>query len=120
MLHHSSVYMITCFLTFKEISQEKSKEYVRKHVIMKVNVLVVARQVFFRFRQPANNVLYFKNKLTVVEHYEKSVWLVYENVIIELPVLKVVMITRHYSEVDNFAVKTKIPEIWPRLKTTRH
>lgn len=72
--------MITCFLTFKEISQEKSKEYVRKHVIMKVNVLVAALQVLFIFRQPTNSVLYFKNKFTVVEHYEKSVWLVYENV----------------------------------------
>lgn len=34
-------------------------------------------------------------------------------------ILAVVMSTRHYSEVDNFAVKTKIPEIWPKLNTTR-
>lgn len=86
---------------------------------MKVNVLVAARQVLYRFRQPKNNVLYLKKKLTVVENYEKSVWLVYENVIIELPILAVVLSTRHYSEVDHFAVKTKIPEIWPRLNTTR-
>lgn len=95
MLHHCRVYMTTCLLTFKEISQKKSKEYVRKHVIMKVNVLVAARQVLFRFRQPTNDVLYFKNKFTVVEHYEKSVWLVYENVIIELAILAVVLNTRH-------------------------
>lgn len=86
---------------------------------MKANVLVAVRQVLFRFRQPTNDVLYFKNKFTLVDHYEKSVWLVYENVIIELPILAVVLSTRHYSEVDNFAVKTKIPEIWTRLNTTR-
>lgn len=62
---------------------------------MKVNVLVAALQVLFKFRQPTNNGLYFKNKCSVVEHYEKSVWLVYENVIIELPILAVVWSTRH-------------------------
>lgn len=54
-----------------------------ENVIMMVNVLVAARQVLFRFRQPTNDVLYFKNKFTVVEHYEKSVWLVYDNFIID-------------------------------------